>query len=210
MLVFNLAISWLDHVQFTLIHGPNIPGYCVILFFIALDFTFTTRHIHNWVSFLLWPSCFILSGAIGNWPLFFPSSILDTFWPGGVHLLVSYRFSFSYCLWGFQGKNTGVGCHFLLQWIMFCQNSSLWPVHLAWSCMAWFIASLSYTSPFATTRLWSMKGFTCHNKWKMINVWHTWVNRKSAPSLLLKAEDRGDPTLVSLCFRIWLEKPGVK
>ena len=37
-----------------------------MLFFIASDFTFVTRHSHNWASFLLWPSCFILSGAISN------------------------------------------------------------------------------------------------------------------------------------------------
>ena len=36
-----------DHFQFALIHRPNIPGSYVILFFTALDFTFTTRHIHN-------------------------------------------------------------------------------------------------------------------------------------------------------------------
>ena len=42
-----------------LIHGYNIPGSYAILFFGALDFTFTTRHIHNGVSFLLWPSHFI-------------------------------------------------------------------------------------------------------------------------------------------------------
>ena len=40
-------------------------------------FTFTTRYIHNCVSFPLWPSCFILSGAIINCPLLFPISILD-------------------------------------------------------------------------------------------------------------------------------------
>ena len=40
----------LDHIQFTLIYGPNIPNSYAILFFTALDFTFTTRHIHNWVS----------------------------------------------------------------------------------------------------------------------------------------------------------------
>ena len=36
-----------DLIQFTLIHGPNIPGTYAIFFFIALDFTFTARHIHN-------------------------------------------------------------------------------------------------------------------------------------------------------------------
>ena len=54
-----------------------------ILFFTALDFTFTTRYIHKWVSFPLWPNRFILSGTICNCPPLFPSSILDIFWPGG-------------------------------------------------------------------------------------------------------------------------------
>ena len=78
MSMFTLAISF-DHIQFTLIHGPHIPGSYVILFFTASDFTFTSRHIHNWMLFPLWLSLFILSGAIS---LLFPSSILDTYWPG--------------------------------------------------------------------------------------------------------------------------------
>ena len=73
----------LDHIEFTFIHGPNIPGSYVILFFTALDFTFTTRHIHSWALFPLWPSCFILSGAVSNCLLLIPSNILDTFWSGG-------------------------------------------------------------------------------------------------------------------------------
>ena len=32
---------------------------------------------------------------------------------------------------GSHNKNTGVVCHSLLQWITFCQNFSLWCVHLA-------------------------------------------------------------------------------
>ena len=54
-----------------------------VLCFTALDFTFTTGYIHNWLSFPLWPSCFILSGSINNCPLLFPSSLLGTSWPGG-------------------------------------------------------------------------------------------------------------------------------
>ena len=69
-----------------------------------------------------------------------------------IHIAVSS------CPWGSPGKNTGVGCHFLLQWTMFRQNSSLWPVHLGWPCTAWLLGSLRYAMPFATTRLWSMKG----------------------------------------------------
>ena len=100
----------LDHVRFTLIHGPNIPGSYAILFFTASDFTFTTRYIHSWASFLLWLSCFILTEAISNYPLLYLSNIMDTFWTGGAHLPVSYLFTFSNCPWGFPGKNTGVGC----------------------------------------------------------------------------------------------------
>ena len=49
--------------------SQNIPGPHAILFFTASDFTVTTRHIHNWLLFLLWLRHFILSGAISNCPL---------------------------------------------------------------------------------------------------------------------------------------------
>ena len=39
----------LGHIQLTLIHGPNIPGFYAILFFTALDFSFTPLCIHYWV-----------------------------------------------------------------------------------------------------------------------------------------------------------------
>ena len=64
-----------DHFQFTLIHGPNIPGSYAILFFKASDFTSITSHIHNWVLFLLCPCLFIFSGVLS--PLF-SSNILCT------------------------------------------------------------------------------------------------------------------------------------
>ena len=44
---------------------------------------------------------------------------------GGAYLLVSHLFAFSYSLRGSCGKNAGVDSRFQLQWIMFCQNSSL-------------------------------------------------------------------------------------
>ena len=59
----------------------------------------------------------------------------------GVPLSVSYHFSFSYCSWGSQGKNTEVVCHSLLQWTTFCQTSPPWPVRLGWPHTAW----LSFT-----------------------------------------------------------------
>ena len=79
MSMFTLAISWFDHFQFTLIHGPNIPGSYAILFSIASDFTSVTSHIHNCVLFSLWLCPIILSGVIS--PLF-SSSLLGTYWPG--------------------------------------------------------------------------------------------------------------------------------
>ena len=84
--------------SFILIHGPKIPGFYAILFFRASDFTVTTRHIHSWVLFPLWCSCFILSGAI-NVSNSLHCSILDTFWQRGAHLLMSYLCSFPYCSW---------------------------------------------------------------------------------------------------------------
>ena len=69
----------------------------------------------------------------------------------------SYLFAFSYCQRGSLGKNTGMDCHFLLQWTMFCQKSSLFPIHLGWPYVAWLMASLSDASTFAMIRLWFMK-----------------------------------------------------
>ena len=124
-----------------------------------------TRHIHNWVSFLLWPSRFILPEAISNCPPCFPVA----YWipsEGGTYLLVSYLFAFSYHSWGSPGRNSGVGCHFFLQCTIFCQNSSLWSIYLGWPCMAWLIASLSCANCFVKTRLWSMKELN-----KTITTW---------------------------------------
>ena len=76
--MFTFAILF-DHFQFTLIHGPNIPGSYAILLFTASDFTSITSHIHNWVLYLLRHHLFILSGGIS--PLI-SSSILGTYQPG--------------------------------------------------------------------------------------------------------------------------------
>ena len=36
-----------DHLQFALIHGPNIPGSYAVLLITALDFDSITSHIHS-------------------------------------------------------------------------------------------------------------------------------------------------------------------
>ena len=42
------------------------------------------------------------------------------------------------CLWNFPGKNTGMGCHFLLQRILPTQGLNPWSLHL----MHWQVDSL--------------------------------------------------------------------
>ena len=119
----------------------------IVLYRIRFFFHHQTQPQLNIVSSLAQP--LYSFGAIS---LLFPSTILDTCWPGGPTFM-SYLFAFSYCSWGSCGKNTEVVCHSLLQWTTFCQNSQTWPVHLGWPCPAWFIVPLSYT------RLWSMWSF---------------------------------------------------
>ena len=49
------------HFQFTLIHGPNLPGSYAMLFFTTSDFTSITSHIHIGVVFTLaQPLAFLL------------------------------------------------------------------------------------------------------------------------------------------------------
>ena len=125
-------------MQFTLIHGPNSPGTYAILFFTAWDFAFTTRHIHIWVLFLLWPSLFIYPTTIS---LLFPSSILNTFQPGNSSPGVICFYLFIPFM-GLSRQEYWGGLPFPSQWVMFCQNCPLWPVHPGWLCMVWLIASL--------------------------------------------------------------------
>ena len=112
-----------DHFQFTLIHGPNIPGSYTILLFTVSGFTFIISHIHRWVWFLL--------GSISSFflDLFLHQSLVAYWTPTDLLMGSSsfsvYLFAYSFCSWGSQGKNTEVVCHSLLQWTMFCQNPPL-------------------------------------------------------------------------------------
>ena len=122
--------------------------------FILAIFYLTTSNLPWFMDLtfqvLLWLSLFILSGAIS---LLCSSSVSTIYQSGSLHLSVSYLFVFSYCSWGFQGKNTEVLCHSLLQWTTFCQNVPPWLICLGWPYPAWLIVSLSYR------RLWSMWSF---------------------------------------------------
>ena len=78
MLIFTLTISCLPLSNY-LDSWTNIPVSYAILFFTALHFTFTTRHIHNWALFSFWLGLFIPSEAIS---LLFSKSILGTYQSG--------------------------------------------------------------------------------------------------------------------------------
>ena len=67
---------------------------------------------------------FALAPSLHSFWSFFLCSSPVAYWTlltWGAHLLVSYLFTFSYCSWGSQGKNTEAVCHSLLQWTTFCQ-----------------------------------------------------------------------------------------
>ena len=117
--MFDQTSQVFVHFQFTLIHGPSIPGsYALLLFYsIELYFYHQTHPRLGVVSTSTQPlysfrSCFctLLQQHIGH---------LLTW---GVHLSMSYLFAFSYFSWSSKGKNPEVACHSLLQWTTFCRT----------------------------------------------------------------------------------------
>ena len=92
--------------------------------------------------------------CFGSIPSFFLELFLHwspvAYWvPTNLGSFSFYHFTFSYCSWSSQGKNTEVVCHFLLQWTTFCQTSPPWPTHLGWPHTTW----LSFIE---LDRLWSV------------------------------------------------------
>ena len=108
-----------------------ISSSYAILFFLALYFTLTTRHILHWVLFPLWLSLFLLSGAIS--PLFSCSMLSVAYWvelflhSSPDSILTDYSitswlwwfifhiFAFSYCSWGFKTR--------MLKWFAMSLNN---------------------------------------------------------------------------------------
>ena len=152
MSIFTLGQILLGHVQFTLIHEPNIPGFYAILFFIPPDSIFTIRHIHNWALFPLWPgTSFYLDLLV----IVFCSS-LAVYW----------------ILSNLGGSSSGVISLYLV--ILFMWNTGMVfpfppPVdhilselftmtHPSWVALHIMVHSfMSYASPFTMTRLWSWR-----------------------------------------------------
>ena len=129
--MFTLAISCLTTSNLPWFKDLTVQvpmQYCSLqhqtLF--ALPDTSTTEH-----CFCFGPDASFFLGllviAVHSSPVaYWPRGLLTQ----GAHLPVSYLFAFSYCSWHSRGKNTGVVCHSLLQWTMFCQNSPPWPISL--------------------------------------------------------------------------------
>ena len=68
------------------------------------------------------------------------SVLSDSLWPSwtAAHQVL--------CPWNFPGKNTGVGCHFLLQRVFLTQESNLYLLHL-WHCQADSLPLKQFGSP---------------------------------------------------------------
>ena len=94
MSMFPLAISCLT--------TSNLPWYMDLTFQVPMQYCsfqhqiFTTRHILNWVLFLLLLNLFLPCGATS--PLF-SSSVLDTYCPGEFIFQCHIFLPFSYCSW---------------------------------------------------------------------------------------------------------------
>ena len=116
-----------------LIHGPNIPGpmqywslqHRTLLLSPVLSTTGCSFSFGSIPSFFL--ELFLHWSPVAYWG---PSDL-------GSSSFSVLSFSFSYCTWGSQGKNTEVVCQLLLQWTSFCQASPPWPAYLGWPHTAW-------------------------------------------------------------------------
>ena len=89
MSVFTFAITCFTFSNLRSLLDLTFHVSMKFFFYIALNFTLITSHIHNWVLFLLWLSLYT-PGAIS--PLFF-SNLWDTYWPKGLSFSV-----ISFCL----------------------------------------------------------------------------------------------------------------
>ena len=107
MLTFTLTVSF-DHLQFALIHGPDIPGSYAILLFTASDLASITSHTHTGYCF-----CF---GSIPSFFLeLFPHWSLVAYWAPtdlGSSCFSILSFSLFILFMGFSSKkqNRGLPC----------------------------------------------------------------------------------------------------
>ena len=128
--MFTLAISYLN--------TSSVPWFKGLTFRVSMQYcslqhqsllsppdTFTTKCCFLFGSaasfFLELLFLSLCSSPVAYW---IPSDL------GGIIFWCLIFLPFHIVHGGSPGNNTGVVCHFLLQWTTFCQNSSLWPIHL--------------------------------------------------------------------------------
>ena len=182
-LIFQVPVQYCSLQHWILLSPPDISTtehhFCfgpVILFLLELLV----------IAFCSFPVAYCMLSNLGSSPTI-------------VHIFLTFHI-----VHGVLQEEFGVGCYFLLQWITFFENSSLWPIHLGWPCMARLMASLSYESPFTTRSLWSMKG-----KWpttrfyfqSLLNSFqHNWSLCSSIHSSWISSHLTGHPLMLFLCW----------
>ena len=137
---FNLLIPKMSVFSLSCLATSNLPWFMDLTFQFPMQYYFLQHQ-----TLLLPPDTSTLSicFCFGPAASFFLELLVISLLRKPSDLGGSYLFAFSYCPWGSIGKNTGMDFHFLLQWTVFCQNSSLWTIRLGWPYMAWLMASLS-------------------------------------------------------------------
>ena len=94
----HIHVHWVSDAILTISSSATTFSFCLQSFqawrSFPMSWLFTSNgqsieasasvHIHNWALFPLWPSSCILFAAISNCLPLFPSSMLDTFQPGGL------------------------------------------------------------------------------------------------------------------------------
>ena len=143
------------------------------MFFTASDFTFTTRHSHTWVLFLLCTSCFILSGAVSYCPPLFPVACWTSSYLGNSSSSV-ISFWLFILLMGFLWQEYRSGLPFppSLDHVL-SEFSTV--THLGWPCTVWLITPLSYTNPlpwqaFAPWRVFSPYTWISGSQLQILNL----------------------------------------
>ena len=126
MSMFTLAISCLT--------TSNLPWFVNLTFQVTMQYRSYSigLYFHSQTCPQMGLVSALAQPLYSFWNYF--STLLLPTW--GVHLSVSYLFSFSYCSWGSQGKKAEVVCRSFLQWTTFYQNSPPSPSWVALCYMA--------------------------------------------------------------------------